>query len=96
MDYGNGGGTVKIEKFAECNVTYGENQPEYLPLPAHRASDGTVTSCWKASLRERLKILLTGRVYLQLLTFQQPIQPQLLLAEKPELEAADEAVRRGS
>jgi len=74
---------MKIATFPECNVVYAENQPEYLPLPAHKAEDGTVTSCWRLSLLERLKVVITGRLYLQVLTFNQPLQPLLLTVDKP-------------
>lgn len=64
-------------KFKEHNMVFAENQPEYLPLPAHRDSDGIVTSCWKMSFIERIKILFTGRIYLLQMTFNNPLQPQL-------------------
>lgn len=61
-------------------VVYGKDQPQYLPLPAIRHNDemGCVTSCWYLSFKERLKLLFTGRVYLQLATFGHSIQPQLM------------------
>lgn len=70
-------------KFAESNCTYAENQPEYLPLPVFKATDGTVVSCWKLSWRERIKILFTGKMWSFVLTFNQPLQPQLMQIEKP-------------
>ena len=76
---------MKIIKFKECNVTYAKNQPEYLPLPAHKTDDGVVTSCWRLSVMERLKIALTGKVFVQVLTFRQRLQPLKLLANKPVL-----------
>jgi hypothetical protein len=33
--------------------------------------------------RERLKVLLTGKVWQQVLTFNKPLQPQLMAVEKP-------------
>jgi hypothetical protein len=78
---------MDIVNFPEVNSTYGKDQPEYLPLPAHRVQDptGTVISCWRLSWRERFKIIFTGRVWLSLLTFGQPIQPQLMTVDKPEM-----------
>lgn len=64
---------MKIIKFKECNVVYAENQPEYLPLPSHKSKDGQVTSCWGLSILERFKVALVGRIYLQALTFNQPL-----------------------
>ncbi len=37
------------------------------------------------SWRERLKLLLTGNLYLQQLAFHRPLQPQLPSVDKPEL-----------
>ncbi len=71
------------QKFEQQNVTFAENQPEYLPLPAHRSEDGTVISCWKLTLRERIKILFTGKLWFICLTFNQPLQPQLPSVDVP-------------
>ena len=76
-------------EFPGANAVYGKDQPEYNPLPSMRSSDGSqVCSCWGLNLRERLRVLFTGRVYLTLLTFGQPLQPQLMTVEPPELESA--------
>ena len=32
---------MKAKQFEEVNVVYGENQPEYYPLPAYKSEDGT-------------------------------------------------------
>ena len=74
---------MRVIKFKECNTTFAENQPEYYPLPAHKADDGRVTSCWSLSFRERIKVALTGRIYLQVLTFNRKIQPLKMLVNKP-------------
>ena len=62
--------------FPEVNVTLGKGQAEYLPLPAYRAADGMIVSCWTLSLWERVKVLFTGRLWLLQLTFGAPLQPQ--------------------
>ena len=74
---------MKIIRFKECNITYAKNQPEYLPLPAHKTKDGTVISCWGLSFFERLKVALTGKIYLKVLTFNRPLQPLKLLVNHP-------------
>lgn len=66
---------MKPIAFKEQNVVYAENQPEYIPLPAHKDPDGTVTSCWKLSWPERIKLFFTGRFYWRQLTFNRPLQP---------------------
>ena len=72
-------------------VIFGADQPQYLPLPALRLNDdfGTVRSCWYASLKERIRILLTGRIYLELLTYDRPIQPQRMFVSMEASDAGD-------
>lgn len=70
-------------KFEGMNVVFAKDQPEYNPLPAHIAEDGHVTSCWKLSLRERIHILLSSKIYISILTFNKPLQPQKLSLENP-------------
>lgn len=71
--------------FKDQNVVYAKDQPEYLPLPAFRWDDGRIATCWKLTWRERLMLLFTGCVWQQVLTFNQPLQPQKLTVEKPEM-----------
>lgn len=70
-------------KFKGHNIVFGENQPQYKPLPAFIDNDGNVVTCWKLTFYERLKILFSGRFYLQTLTFKSPIQPMLPMVENP-------------
>ncbi len=80
---------MDVVKFKECNITFAENQPEYLPLPAHKTVDGIVTSCWRLDLFERLKVALTGKIYLQMLTFNRPLQPSRMSVNKALHQTAD-------
>jgi len=73
---------MKPIMFKESNIVYAEHQPEYIPLPAFRDDKGEVVSCWKLSVRERVKILFTGKIWLDLLTFNQPLQPIIISADK--------------
>ena len=74
---------MKPIKFEEQNCTFAENQDEYLPLPAFRDDDGIVISCWKLTFFERLKVLIFGKLWLQQLSFNQPLQPQLPRVSHP-------------
>ncbi len=56
-------------------IIYANDQPEYIPLPAHRQADGTVTTRWKLSWKERFEVLMGGCMWLQVLTFNRPLQP---------------------
>lgn len=74
--------------FAEQTVVIARDQKEYLPYPAHHFKDdpqGRIASCWKMSWRERFVVLFTGVVWQQVLTFKQPLQPQKLSTDKPEM-----------
>ena len=66
---------MKPIKFPQSNVVYAENQPEYIPLPAHKTKNGIVTSCWKFSWKERLRILLGANLFWSQMSFNQPLQP---------------------
>ena len=72
---------------ALVETVYAKDQPEYMPLPVHKMADGTVLSRWRCSWRERLRILLTGDVYLWQLTFNAPLQPIMLEVERPKIAA---------
>ena len=75
---------MKPIPFPEQSCIYAEHQQEYLPLPAHRTADGIATACWSMSWYERLRVLLFGRIWMSIITFNHPIQPQLLSVGKPD------------
>lgn len=56
-------------------VVFAEDQPQYIPLPAHITADGIVVTRWRLSLGERLRVLLTGSIWLSVMTFGRPLQP---------------------
>ena len=70
-------------EFKGQNAVFGKDQPEYLPLPALLTSDGIVLTCWKFSFKERLKVLFSGRLFLQVVTNGTPLQPLLPTVENP-------------
>lgn len=78
---------MRPTKFKDQNVVFAKDQPEYQPLPALKfpGGEGEVISCWKLSLRERIKVLFTGRVWLSLLSFNHPLTPSLLSVDRKEL-----------
>lgn len=68
-------------------VVYAKNQPEYIQLPVFKQEeDGLILCRWKLSWKERILSLLTGNVYLEVLTFNHPLQPLKLYVEKPQFE----------
>ena len=76
----------EIIEFPEQTVVIAKNQPEYRPLPAFRYPNdekGRICFCWKIDFLDRIKILFTGKIWHEVLTFNQPLQPQLLIVDKP-------------
>lgn len=65
---------MKPITFNGSNSIFGHDQPEYLPLPAQRF-DGGIKTCWKASFKEWLRFVFTGKIYVETLTFNKPVQP---------------------
>ena len=70
---------MKPIKFKEHNVVFAKNQEPYLPLPAYRddKEGGRIFHCWQLSVRERIKILFTGKLWINVLNFKHPPQPIL-------------------
>ena len=79
---------MKIGTFPEVTVIFAKDQPQYRPLPAYRIEGdpkGRVICCWELSWRERLVLLFRGVLWHQILTFNHPLQPQLITTRKPEM-----------
>jgi hypothetical protein len=76
-----------LAHFPEVNLVVAKDQPQYQPLPAYRylGPEGRLCCCWKLSWRERAYVFLTGTIWHQVLTFNTPLQPQLLSVEKPDM-----------
>ncbi len=56
-------------------VTFAADQPQYKPLVAYHSADGTVFTRWRLTWRERLRMFLSGDLWLTVLTFNHPLQP---------------------
>lgn len=78
---------MKPIPFRGQNVVYAKDQPEYLPLPAFRnpSERGEVVCCWSLSFVERVRLLFTGRIWLELLSFNRPLQPSFLTTKKSDV-----------
>jgi hypothetical protein len=65
-------------------TVWAKDQPQYQPLPSYVHEDGTVISRWRCGWLDRLRILLTGNLWLFVLrpTFA-PLQPVSIETEKP-------------
>ena len=75
------------KKFPEVNVTFAEDQPEYLPLPAFRndSPQGEVVTCWQLSFRERMRVLFSGEIWLSMLTFNKSLTPSYITTKKEDV-----------
>lgn len=62
-------------KFKSYNFVYAKEQPQYENLPVYRTKEGSVTSVWKPTWVERLKILFGFKIALTQWTFNEPLQP---------------------
>jgi hypothetical protein len=78
---------MKPVKFKEVNVTYAENQPEYQPLPGFKnaSPEGEFVFCMGMTLRERIKVLFTGKIWVTLLTFNNPLTPSFHSVDKKDV-----------
>ena len=76
---------MKPIKFEGHNVVYAENQPEYNPLPAFKAENGTIVTCWELTNEDFERIVETRRIYLSVMTFNNPLQPVHLTTDVDEL-----------
>lgn len=78
---------MKPIKFKEVNVTFAENQDEYLPLPAFRSDEpeGQIVSCWKLTFIERVRILFIGKLWVSLMMFGKPLTPMFFTTKKSEI-----------
>lgn len=74
---------IKSIDFKYSNAVYGKNQDEYENLYVLKFDEnGEVISCWKLSFIDRLKILLTGKMWISVLTFGNKFQPMKLSVNK--------------
>jgi hypothetical protein len=76
---------MKAKQFKEVNAVYGENQPEYYPLPAYKSEDGTAVFCFELDEEERKKIAETGELWVALRTFNKPLQPICVTVNKSDV-----------
>lgn len=67
-------------------IVYAKDQPQYIPLPAARFEDGTVITRWTLTWRERFQLLIGGSLWLELLTFNKPLQPIRFWTTEPPIQ----------
>lgn len=73
---------MKAIDFEGTNAVYAKGQDQYLELPSYRTSTGIVTSCYKPTLWEAIHLLFGAKIWVSIMTFNKPLQPQQLLVGK--------------
>lgn len=86
---------MKPIRFTGWNTSFADDQPEYQPLPGHmrQGPEGEFISCWKFTFFERIYLLFSGKIFLAVWTFNQPLQPQLPYVQNPLTEDEKKAGR---
>lgn len=79
---------MEAKQFDLQNVEVAKNQPEYKTLPAHKRRNGNLIMCYTMTPEERALFETTGEIWLQVMTFGNPLQP-LRLAVDPKDMAFD-------
>ncbi len=77
-----------IKGLEAFEIVYAKDQPEYRPLRALQSmkSSGGVLSRWTLTEEQREAIANGEDIYLEILTFQGPLQPVLLFVGAPTAE----------
>ncbi len=72
-------------KFKGYTKIYAEHQEPYLPLPVYAdgKQGGRVFHCWQLTWKERFKILFTGKLWINVLHFGNPLQPIKPMVDSP-------------
>ena len=73
---------MKPIEFKEQNVVFAKDQKPYLPLPAYR-DERQIIHLWKLTARERIKVFFTGKLWAQVLNFDNSPQPIKLMVDNP-------------
>lgn len=78
---------MKPKHFKEVNTIFAKDQKEYVPLPGYLnpSEKGEFIFCMGLSFFERIKILITGRIWINLLTFNKALTPSFLTVHKSQV-----------
>lgn len=78
---------MKPIKFKDYNSEFAKDQKQYNALPALKIEgpEGHVITCWKLTFKERVRVLLLGVVWLDLLTFNKPLTPIYMSTKRKDI-----------
>ena len=77
---------MKPIDFPQVTHTLAKDQPQYQDLPIAKlpGDEGIAISQWQLSIKEKFKIVFTGKLWLKQLTFHRQYQPILPSTDIPE------------
>lgn len=76
---------MKPVVFTGHNALFGKDQAAYQDLPAIKFPDGEVLTCWEMSEEEFQEFSKTKKIYVMVLTFNQPLQPLNIVVNPADL-----------
>lgn len=78
---------MKPKNFKGANVVLGKDQPDCIELPAFKneSEQGEIVACFDLSIKERMKLLLTGELWFCVSTFNKDLPPMRITTKKEEL-----------
>ncbi len=87
---------MKPVEFKHQNVVFAKDQPEYQPLPALKidSPQGEVVSCWQMTFKERIKVFVTGKIWLSLMSFNKPLTPSFMSVNRKDVYSIPEDKER--
>ena len=68
---------IAIKEITEEAIQYAKNQLQYGTLPGYKHKDNVI-ACWSLNWKERLNVLLGGRIFVSLKMFRKPLTPSYL------------------
>lgn len=78
---------MKPIKFKEANVVFYKDKPGYMPMYAFKTSDaeGYIVSCWNLSISERIRVLFTGKIWINSMMYHNPITAIFMSTKKSQI-----------
>lgn len=80
-------GIVIAVKWKHTNIEIGLKQNQYITLPALKinGAEGHLITKWKLTIPQRLKVLITGTIWMNSMTYNKPFTPMKLSTNRKQL-----------
>ena len=78
---------MKAIEFKEQNGALSRKDSPLRPIPIFKdpSEKAQVVSCWKLSFKERMRLLLLGKLWVSIITYNNPVQPSLFSTRKEDV-----------